>query len=217
MVQYRPRVDEALAVHRSKAPVNQKRTCSLRRPVADGAANRVVRMHKPFLEPLGLTFPQYLVILELLDGAPLSVGSLGGRLDMDTGTITQLVKRLGAVGLVTRTRDPSDQRRVMMDLTAPGRGMEAEVRGITQKIKSACQLADEGVDDLRRTLENLVHPAKDHSAAELMSTPSTTISTSLKVKPPSMSRQRAAPPNAAWLISWSSPGARKRWSTTTTT
>jgi MarR family transcriptional regulator, organic hydroperoxide resistance regulator len=124
-----------------------------------GAANRMVRMHKPFLEPLGLTFPQYLVILELLDGAPLSVGSLGGRLDMDTGTITPLVKRLEAAGLVTRRRDPKDERRVIVDLTSRGRGLEAEVRGITQKIKSACQLTDEGVDNLRRTLDALSHPA----------------------------------------------------------
>jgi MarR family transcriptional regulator, organic hydroperoxide resistance regulator len=125
------------------------------------AANRMVRMHKPFLEPLGLTFPQYLVILELLDGAPLSVGSLGGRLDMDTGTITPLVKRLEAAGLVTRRRDPKDERRVIVDLTSRGRGLEAEVRGITQKIKSACQLTDEGVDDLRRTLDALSHPASE--------------------------------------------------------
>ena len=124
-----------------------------------GAANRMVRMHKPFLEPLGLTFPQYLVVLELLDGAPLSVGSLGGRLDMDTGTITPLVKRLEAAGLVTRRRDPKDERRVMVDLTWRAHGLEAEVRGITQKIKSACQLTDKGVDDLRRTLEMLAHPA----------------------------------------------------------
>jgi MarR family transcriptional regulator, organic hydroperoxide resistance regulator len=126
-----------------------------------GAANRMVRMHKPFLEPLGLTFPQYLAVLELLDGAPLSVGALGGRLDMDTGTITPLVKRLEGAGLVTRRRDPKDERRVMVDLTSHGRGLEAEVRGITGKIKSACRLTDEGVDDLRRTLDALAHPASE--------------------------------------------------------
>jgi DNA-binding MarR family transcriptional regulator len=124
-----------------------------------GAANRMVRMHKPFLEPLGLTFPQYLVILELLNGSPLSVGTLGARLDMDTGTITPLLKRLDAAGLVTRSRDPADERRVMVDLTPRGRGLEAEVRGITDKIESACQLTDQGIDDLRRTLEALAHPA----------------------------------------------------------
>lgn len=119
----------------------------------------MVRMHKPFLEPLGLTFPQYLVIHELLNGAPLSVGTLGGHLDMDTGTITPLVKRLEAAGLVTRTRDRDDERRVLVDLTPRGRDLEVEVRGVTNKIKSACQLTDAGVNDLRRTLEALAHPA----------------------------------------------------------
>lgn len=126
-----------------------------------GAANRMVRLHRPFLEPLGLTFPQYLAILALLDAAPLSVGSLGDRLDMDTGTITPLVKRLEAAGLVTRARDPKDERRVLVDLTSRGRSMEADVRGITEEIKTACQLGDEGVDELRRTLEKLAHPASE--------------------------------------------------------
>ena len=126
-----------------------------------GAANRMVRMHKPFLEPLGLTFPQYLVILELLNGSPLAVGALGARLDMDTGTITPLLKRLDAAGLVTRTRDPADERRVMVDLTPRGGAMEAEIRGITDKIKSACQLTERNIDDLRRTLDALAHPAAD--------------------------------------------------------
>jgi DNA-binding MarR family transcriptional regulator len=126
-----------------------------------GAANRMVRMHKPFLEPLGLTFPQYLVILELLDGAPLSVGALGDRLGMDTGTITPLVKRLAVAGLVTRTRDPADERRVLVDPTPRGRALEAEVRGIPDKIKSACQLTDRDLDNLRHTLEALAHPASE--------------------------------------------------------
>jgi DNA-binding MarR family transcriptional regulator len=126
-----------------------------------GAANRMARLHKPFLEPLGLTFPQYLVILELLNGAPLSVGTLGTRLDMDTGTITPLVKRLEAAGFVTRTRDTADERRVLVDLTDASRALEAEVRGIPNKIKAACQLTDQGMDDLRRTLEALAHPATE--------------------------------------------------------
>jgi MarR family transcriptional regulator, organic hydroperoxide resistance regulator len=126
-----------------------------------GAANRMIRQHKPFLEPLGLTFPQYLVVLALLDGAPLPVGGLGARLDMDTGTITPLVKRLEAIGMVTRTRDVADERRVFVDLTARGRALESEIRGITDQIKSACQLTDTGIDDLRRTLEGLAHPAVD--------------------------------------------------------
>lgn len=124
-----------------------------------GAANRMARMHKPLLEPLGLTFPQYLVVLELLDDAPLSVGALGTRLGMDTGTITPLVKRLEGAGFVTRTRDRTDERRVLVDLTPRSRAIAPEVRGITNKIKSACQLTKQRLDDLCRTLEALAHPA----------------------------------------------------------
>ncbi len=126
-----------------------------------GAANRVMRMHKPFLEPLGLTFPQYLVILELLDGSPRTVGDLCSRLGMDTGTLTPLLKRLQAAGMVTRTRDVNDERRVMIDLTEASRAIEAEVRAVNGQFKSACQLTDEGMQDLRRTLEALAHPAKE--------------------------------------------------------
>lgn len=126
-----------------------------------GAANRMVRQHKPFLEPLGLTFPQYLVVLELLDGAPVSVGVLGARLGMDTGTITPLVKRLEASGMLSRTRDPVDERRVMVDLTPRGRALESEVRGITDKIKTVCQLTETDMDELRRTLEALAHPPSE--------------------------------------------------------
>jgi DNA-binding MarR family transcriptional regulator len=124
-----------------------------------GAANRMVRLHKPLLEPLGLTFPQYLVILELLDGAPLSVGALGARLGMDTGTITPLLKRLQASEMVSRTRDTADERRVLVDLTDRGRAIEAEVRAINARIKSACQLSEADVDELRTSLEGLAHPA----------------------------------------------------------
>ena len=125
-----------------------------------GAANRMVRLHKPILEPLGLTFPQYLVMLELLDGAPVSVGILGNRLGMDTGTITPLVKRLEGAGLVTRTRDPGDERRVMVDLTPVGRALESDIRRVPDRIKTLCQLTERDFDDLRVTLDGLGHPAE---------------------------------------------------------
>jgi MarR family transcriptional regulator, organic hydroperoxide resistance regulator len=101
------------------------------------------------------------VILELLNGSPLAVGVLGARLDMDTGTITPLLKRLDAAGFVTRTRDATDERRVMVDLTPRGRAIEAEIRGITDNIKSACQLTEQNIDGLRRTLDALAHPRAD--------------------------------------------------------
>ncbi|MBM7114352.1 MarR family winged helix-turn-helix transcriptional regulator [Archangium primigenium] len=126
-----------------------------------GAANRVVRLHKPFLDPLGLTFPQYLVILELLSGSPRSVGELCERLGMETGTMTPILKRLQIAGMITRTRDVNDERRVLIDLTDASRAIGNEVRAITGRIRAACQLTEQGIQALRRTLDALGHPAAE--------------------------------------------------------
>jgi len=124
-----------------------------------GAANRMARLHKPFLAPLGLTFPQYLVVLELLSKTPQSVGELGAKLGMDTGTITPLLKRLASSGAVTRTRDPADERRVLINLTEAAEVLRHAICDITDQIKTACQLTDEGANELRATLEVLARPA----------------------------------------------------------
>lgn len=125
-----------------------------------GAANRVARLHKPFLEPLGLTFPQYLVMLALFSRMPQSVGELGQSLDMDTGTITPLLKRMEASGVLTRRRDPDDERRVLVALTVEGKAKRDAVWAITDQIEAACQLDDKGLVDLRDTLLNFAHPRK---------------------------------------------------------
>lgn len=122
------------------------------------AASRMVRLHKPFLEPLGLTFPQYLVMLELLAGAPRSVGELGTKLGMDTGTITPLLKRMETAGVVTRRRDAMDERRVLIDLTDAGQALRKSVLRVGDRIKTACRLSDDGLAELRDTLEGLAHP-----------------------------------------------------------
>jgi len=126
-----------------------------------GAANRMARLHKPLLEPLGLTFPQYLVMLELFGGTPRSVGELGAQLGMDTGTITPLLKRLEVSGMVTRKRDARDERRVLIDLTVAGEALRQDVWTISERIKSACQLTAEDLSDLRDTLDAFARPAQD--------------------------------------------------------
>lgn len=124
------------------------------------AANRMARLHKPLLEPFGLTFPQYLVMLELFTAEPRAVGDLGTKLGMDTGTITPLLKRLELLGVVTRTRDRADERRVLIALTRAGEALRQELWGVTEKIESACQLTSEELLDLRDTLNSFAHPAK---------------------------------------------------------
>jgi len=121
----------------------------------------MARLHKPFLEPLGLTFPQYLVMLELFSGSPVAVGELGTKLDMDTGTITPLLKRLEASGMVTRVRDPADERRVLVSLTDGAYLLRDRVWSITDQIKTACQLTEDGLADLRDTLNALARPASE--------------------------------------------------------
>ena len=122
------------------------------------ASNRVIRMHKSFLEPLGLTYPQFLVMLALYEDAPRTVGDLGLELGMDNGTLTPLLKRLQSAGLVTRTRDQQDERRVLIDLTASGEALREEACSIPEKIETACRLTQNDLVELRDALNGLGLP-----------------------------------------------------------
>lgn len=125
-----------------------------------GAANRMNRLHKPLLDPLGLTFPQYLVMLELYRETPRTVSDVGNKLGMDTGTITPVLKRLEAAGRVVRTRDCKDERRVLITLTDAGNALQEELWRISDSVKSACQLSDAQLEALRDTLNNFAHQAQ---------------------------------------------------------
>lgn len=120
-----------------------------------GATSRMVRSHRPFLEPLGLTFPQFLVMVTLYEKIPRTVGEIGAELGMDNGTLTPLLKRLVSAGLVTRERDAQDDRRVLINLTANGEAMREDILSIPAKIESACKLSNKDLADLRDTLNNL--------------------------------------------------------------
>jgi DNA-binding MarR family transcriptional regulator len=117
--------------------------------------NQMIRMHKPFLQPLGLTFPQYLVMFELLENAPRGVGDLGSQVGMDTGTITPLLKRLEQAGLVTRRRDTKDERRVMVDLTAAGSALRDAIAAVPEQIQTACGVSDARATELHRMLDQI--------------------------------------------------------------
>jgi DNA-binding MarR family transcriptional regulator len=120
-----------------------------------GATSRMIRSHRPFLEPLGLTFPQFLVMVTLYEKIPRTVGEIGAELSMDNGTLTPLLKRLVSAGLVTRMRDAEDERRVLINLTVNGEAMREDVLSIPAKIESACKLSNKDLADLRDTLNNL--------------------------------------------------------------
>jgi DNA-binding MarR family transcriptional regulator len=94
------------------------------------AARNVVAVYRPVLEPLGLTHPQYLVMLALWERGPLSVKELSGLLQLDPGTISPLLKRLEAGDLLRRARDPRDQRNLALALTGKGRALRAQAERI---------------------------------------------------------------------------------------
>ncbi|MGY1702009.1 MarR family winged helix-turn-helix transcriptional regulator [Geodermatophilus sp. SYSU D00766] len=94
------------------------------------AARNVVAVYRRFLEPMGLTHPQYLVMLALWQHGPLAVKDLSRRLQLDPGTLSPLVKRLEAAGLVRRDRDPRDERALAIALTDRGRELRARAEAI---------------------------------------------------------------------------------------
>lgn len=123
------------------------------------ASMAVTRAYKPMLDALGLTYPQYLVLLALWEQDGLGVGAIAERLALEPSTITPLVKRLEANGMVERHRAPDDERRVHVSLTDAGRAMRARCTclGETLVSRSDMELAElgalhAGATKLRRAL-----------------------------------------------------------------
>ena len=108
------------------------------------ASLAMTKVYKPLLAPLGLTYPQYLVMLALWEDDAQSVSALGDRLALDSGTLTPLLKRLEAQGQLSRERDAEDERRVIVRLTPAGRQLKVQARRIPQEIgrASGCELSE---------------------------------------------------------------------------
>jgi DNA-binding MarR family transcriptional regulator len=119
------------------------------------ASNQITRLYRPLLAPLGLTYPQYLAMMVLWERAPRTVSELGQALRLDSGTLTPLLKRLEASGLVDRARDPHDERRVQVGLTPAGEALKARAAHVPAAL--VCQLgADlEEFVGLREKLQSL--------------------------------------------------------------
>ena len=102
------------------------------------------RVYKPLLDKLGLTYPQYLVMLALWERDDVPVKDIGERLFLDSGTLTPLLKRLEAAGLVKRTRSTEDERQVLIALTPQGHALKEKARAVPQGVlaASACSLGE---------------------------------------------------------------------------
>ena len=119
------------------------------------ASLAMTKAYKPLLAVLGITYPQYLVLLALWQHSPQGVGELGERLSLDSGTLTPLAKRLQAMGLVSRNRSKRDERNVEISLTAAGKRLRAHAEPLPLCIMqlSGCQLPQ--LESLTRELKGL--------------------------------------------------------------
>ena len=104
----------------------------------------MTKLYKPVLGALGLTYPQYLVLLVLWETDAIGVGELGERLYLDSGTLTPLLKRMEAAGLLARARAVGDERRVIVTLTAAGRALRRRAEGVPLQVACAtgCKLSE---------------------------------------------------------------------------
>ncbi|WP_378942221.1 MarR family winged helix-turn-helix transcriptional regulator [Paracoccus sp. R86501] len=113
------------------------------------------RIYKPLLEPLGLTYSQYLVLMSLWGQDDRTVGQLGAGLGLDSSTLTPLIKRIEAAGLVTRNRDPQDERRVIVTLTDQGRALQTHAAHIRSCVREETGMSVEELLQLQAMIRKL--------------------------------------------------------------
>ena len=127
------------------------------------ASRAMTSCYRPMLDAMGLTYPQFLVLLVLWERGDASVTGIGNALQLETGTLSPLLKRLEATRFITRTRQAEDERSVVVGLTPAGRAVEERVAAVQNEVSDATGLTESEIVALRATLRaltaNLRNPA----------------------------------------------------------
>ena len=123
------------------------------------AARSVIAAYKPVLEPLGLTHPQYLVMLALWQHDGLGLSELSTTLSLDPGTTSPLVKRLEQLGLVERVRSPQDQRSLQITLTEDGRALRARALDVPPAMLERLGMTEDDLDQTNALLHRIISAA----------------------------------------------------------
>jgi DNA-binding MarR family transcriptional regulator len=136
------------------------------------ASRAIVRAYAPLLDDAGLTYPQYVTMMALWEDPdrPRSVGELGERLHLDSGTLTPLLKRLAAMGYVTRSRDTEDERRVLVRVTAEGLALREHLAAVPESLLACLGMDPAEAGTLRDRLAELT-AALDSRTGETAATP----------------------------------------------
>lgn len=120
------------------------------------ASRSVIGLYRPVLEPLGLTHPQYLVMLALWERSPRTVRDIGEALRLEPATLSPLLKRLESAGLVTRTRSATDERALDIELTGSGRGLRAKAALVPGEIVQRLGMDVSELEEIRDGLTRLL-------------------------------------------------------------
>ena len=130
------------------------------------ASRDVVSLYRPFLEPLGLTHSQYLLMVTLWEHPdPLCVKDLSGLLKVDAPTLSPLLKRMESAGLLSRERNPADERSVLVTLTPRGRELRSRAGAVPASIIERLGMSIEELELLQSTLQNLISHANVRSSS----------------------------------------------------
>ena len=124
------------------------------------ASRSVIKLYRPVLEPMGLTHPQYLVMLALWERSPRSLRDIADTLLLEPPTLTPLLKRLAAIGYLERGRNPVDERELQVELTASGRALRTEAEQVPVRIAERLGLTPDFLDEARAALDTLVRASK---------------------------------------------------------
>ncbi|MDR7169147.1 DNA-binding MarR family transcriptional regulator [Nocardia kruczakiae] len=130
-------------------------------------ANRsVLTVYRPLLEPLGLTHPQYLVMLALWGEAPMSVKAIAEAIQLDSATLSPLLKRLESAGLITRRRDRRDERTLLIDLTEAGWALRRRAERIPPAVVQRLGVSLADLEELREVLTRVNEAARRAALAD---------------------------------------------------
>ena len=129
-------------------------------------AREVIRRYQPLLERLGLTYTQYITMMVLWEKKCQRVKDLGEKLYLDSGTLTPLLKKLEARGLIARRRDPSDERSLLVTLTPAGEALRAEALPIPQQIGACISFPPEDAAALYTLLYRLLNSLNGNAPGE---------------------------------------------------
>jgi len=124
------------------------------------ASRSVIGLYRPVLEPLGLTHPQYLVMLALWEQSPRTLSGLSAELMLEPATLTPLVKRLESAGLITRARSAHDERALSIELTDAGRTLRRDALGVPQQIVERLGVPLAELERTRDALHRLIDAAR---------------------------------------------------------